>query len=918
MGWSTPVVQYFVDSGALSSWVDHAAAVALIDAAARAWTTPTVALTLVNGGMLAEDVSGNNVYLGSSGPIWPADVASSNYAAKQIAIVLDTDGTLTDMLLGSGASSLVSCRTNAVTESVDLFIQPGKVAHAVMLLNGRCTGPAPEQQVQMQYQLMRAFGRVLGVGWSQLNDNVFTGMPAPTYAQQQHWPIMHPIDIVCGLYTYQCLPQPFTLREDDISALQLVYAPNWYNTDLPDQVVISGSLTFPAGQGMNGVNLIATREIPWLQYGKETWGTVSAVSGFQTRADNGNPVTGPTADSMNVQGSAYPTLPGNWLFFGVPSLPQGPWMNVYITSEPINPLYIGAYSVGPYRTGQAVPSGDAVSLVYGVASKSSGKRYGVVPVANAANTCAAADGTEAAPMAVSVTGEWAGVLCGYGHTSWASVAVRAGRTATVEVTATDEAGAASSAKARPVLGLWHASDAVGTLPTVAQSNSVFNGRLNGTTQLKSAITTTETLRLAITDQRGDGRPDYTYRARVLYADSVQPTQLRAGGGAVHIVGTGFEPGNTVTIGGVLAAINSQTATTIDALAPSLAAVGNTAVNDVVVNDLRTGGTAIISAALSYSSAPADTLTVVIAPQAAVDVAAITTFTVRLLDASGHAAANAPIAFTAVRGAVVFNVCGQAACTVMTDSSGVATTTLAAQAAGSVTQQAAAHSGTVVQTGFTATLVRTLTLARTVQYVATGAGTVFAGSVLALAGDAPAANVSVIWMAGSGVVAGGSSITANSMTGSNGRATIAATASLGEGAQATLQACAWTSVCTTMDIVAAAAADLRLVALSGDMQTVSAAATLTPVVLRVTDTLGHAIAGAAVALHQQVVGWQPACTSGRCPVAPTYGTSTTTALSDNDGLVSFAPLQYADTATVTRVLAAVGTQAALAVTLNKTP
>ena len=76
----------------------------------------------------------------------------------------------------------------------------------------------------MQYQVMRAFGRILGLGWSQTNDNVFTGSPAATPQQAANWPIMHPIDVICGPYTYQCLPNPFTLRTDDISGMALLYS----------------------------------------------------------------------------------------------------------------------------------------------------------------------------------------------------------------------------------------------------------------------------------------------------------------------------------------------------------------------------------------------------------------------------------------------------------------------------------------------------------------------------------------------------------------------------------------------------------------------------------------------------------------------------------------------------------------------
>ena len=77
--------------------------------------------------------------------------------------------------------------------------------------------------MELQYKLERVFGRVLGLAWSQTNDNVFTGTPTPTHNQALNWPIMHPVDIICGLYNYQCLPNPFTLRPDDVASMVLVY-----------------------------------------------------------------------------------------------------------------------------------------------------------------------------------------------------------------------------------------------------------------------------------------------------------------------------------------------------------------------------------------------------------------------------------------------------------------------------------------------------------------------------------------------------------------------------------------------------------------------------------------------------------------------------------------------------------------------
>ena len=267
--WKQSTLLYSTDPGSLSASLNHAAADALVAAAAGVWNVPVASLTVGNGGKLAEHVSGNNTYLGTNGMVWPADVASSNAAAIPIAVVYDTDGSVTDLLLGAGASDPSSCRQNGVSESVDAFDPAGYILHAIIVVNGRCTGTAAAAQSQLQYQLERVFGRVLGLAWSQANDNVFTGTPTPTYDQAMHWPIMHPLDIICGPYTYQCLPSPFTLRPDDIASLVLLY-PNVQGAALAAGKQVSlaaaegvfGEVDFPTGQGMAGVECAgATAEL---------------------------------------------------------------------------------------------------------------------------------------------------------------------------------------------------------------------------------------------------------------------------------------------------------------------------------------------------------------------------------------------------------------------------------------------------------------------------------------------------------------------------------------------------------------------------------------------------------------------------------------------------------------------------------
>ena len=256
--WAQSNVLYYTDPGGLSGAVNHQAADALVAAAAGVWSNVPVAnIALNKGGSLAEHVSSGNAYMGPGGMVFPADVQSANYASVPIAVIYDTDGSVTDTLLGVGASSPSSCRQNGVTESVDRFDPVGYIQHAIIVLNGRCTGTAPQLQLQMQYQLERVFGRVLGVAWSQTNDNVLMGAPTPTYNQALNWPIMHPIDIICGAYSYQCLPNPFTLRPDDIASLVLLYpvtgtaAPGKQAGSQAGQSLI-GAIQFPTGQGMAG------------------------------------------------------------------------------------------------------------------------------------------------------------------------------------------------------------------------------------------------------------------------------------------------------------------------------------------------------------------------------------------------------------------------------------------------------------------------------------------------------------------------------------------------------------------------------------------------------------------------------------------------------------------------------------------
>jgi IPT/TIG domain len=915
---------YFTDPGNLSSSVNHAAADALVAAAANVWNVPTASLVLAQGGALDEHVSGANTFLGPSGLIFPADVQSSNSAAKQIAIIYDSDGSITDLLLGNGASDPTSCLQNGVTESVDSIIPMGYIQHAILVLNGRCTGSDPEKQMQLQYQLMRAFGRVLGLGWSQTNDNVFTGSPQATFNQAMNWPVMHPIDIICGPYTYQCMPQPFTLRPDDLSALAQLYpipegtaGPGKMDT-LLNASQFQGEIYFVDGQGMQGVNVVGRR---WQQYTDpsqaEDWQTASSVSGTYYRQSNGNPVSEPDTSMAGSQGSPNNSLEGFFDLARVPMLP-GDWQLIILETEPVNPLYTGQYAVAPY-TATVEPSGSNLSLVEGLFS-SYQQAFLDFTVSDSASSCnTGSDGTEAAPAPVVASGWWPGLLCGYGHTAWSSFTVQGNRSLTLEVTAEDEQGFATTAKAMPVIGLWNATDPLGSLPGLASAGEAFNGEAAGMTTVTTSFTQPDQLRMVIADERGDGRPDYNYQARVLYADSVTPATLSAAGGTITIRGMGFRTGNAVFVNGVAATVASWSANTIVATAPSLRTLGSsTALTaTVTIEDLSTGGTTVMTQALSYA-APVTTLSLLTAPSGNVILAqpAVIPFAVQvLLGDEVTPVVGEAVTFTATTGVVQFAACGAATCTLQTDARGIATTFVIPEASGAVTLQATGIDGTATASFTSVVEVRTATAMQPMEYVAAGSTLVWMPQLSVADNTAATTGVVVDWQTISGSVV--VSPTQSQVNTEGIASTLATVGPLAPGAQALLSGCAWTNICATFATQGVDPADLRLIAVSGANQTIPAGGTFTPVVLLVTDTASNPVAGAVVEVYQTVDAWQPPCPDrGRCPIAPVLASSQYSVTSDANGLLSIMPQQLPGVAETTNLAAATGTQGFLSLTLQK--
>jgi len=74
-----------------------------------------------------------------------------------------------------------------------------------------------------------------------------------------------------------------------------------------------------------------------------------------------------------------------------------------------------------------------------------------------------------------------------------------------------------------VIGIWQLSDQSGN-PAPASTPSAFNSTTWGMSRLDAQFTLSDTFRVGVADYRGDGRPDYFYRASLLYSDTVTPAR----------------------------------------------------------------------------------------------------------------------------------------------------------------------------------------------------------------------------------------------------------------------------------------------------------------------------------------------------------------------------------------------------------
>ncbi len=919
--WAGGRVNYYVDQGPLNDSIANQQATAMVDAAAALWSAvPTAGVTLVDMGQLNEDVSGADIAAANGVITQPADVTPSA-TGYPVGVIFDADGSVIDAIFGTGASQPTSCQNNGVMFWLDNFNADATFAHGMIVVNGLCAANAAMLEM-MNYELERAFGRILGLDYAQVNpDALLDELPGGTAG----WPVMQPLSGVCTQSGGECIPNPAVLRYDDIAALNRIYPITSANLGsfpgkqitAANTVSIQGTVSFRTGLGMQGVNAVArpldANRNPLYEY------AVSFVSGGYFNGNRGNPIIGfddANGNPLARWGSDDASMQGFFDLSGMPLPPGVVSADYEVTFEAINPLYILADSVGPYLDGQVAPSGTLQSISVPSLAAGSARTLTVNVADSAAGGYTDAIGAEAAPRMMPASGMWCGRLSQVGQSDWFTFPVRGGRSFTVVTQALDETGTPTESKAMPALGVWDAFDPVGAVAIGAGPG--MNGLATGESWLQVTADADDLVRIGIADQRGDGRPDYAYNGWVLYADTVQPLRLPASGGPIVIKGMGFRLEDSVRVGGQQAVVTGISPNEITAVAPPAAGGVTGSVNVEVDDQPLFTAAAVIAGGVSYDSGGGDALTLLTAPMNTVPIGVPLPFTVTALGPDLTPAGGVTVIFTVASGTATL-ACGLTTCSVTATGDGRATMNATAVDGSWSIVTAALTNGSSLQAQFAGGTPPSLSALTPQLSLAAGATIAWTVEALVLNNGIPLSGQAVTWQTGGSGIAALGSIA--SITGPSGiAAKILTVGPLGEGQQVTATACLnGTGQCVSFNVLGARPEYATLEAVSGTNQSLSVAGTPGQIVLRLLDMDGNFMAGGTVTLYQALYAWSPPCPPhGVCAQGALLATQAATATSALDGTVAFIPASLPGVATNLLGLAASGETSSVNIAVEQHP
>ena len=874
--WANGAITYFTDQGNLSATMSGPNADAFVAAAFAKWTSiPTAAISAAHGGQLAEDVSGANVTLVNGVLTLPTDIQPSAIGTP-IGVVYDADGSVTDALLGVGASNSANCASSGAFGGVDNISTGAQFLHALVVLNGNCAATS-SQLPDLQYHLVRVIGRVLGLDWSQANLNVITLNPPPNSADYAGFPVMHEVDPascvpIANCYSNNGTVDPSQPKMDDDASLSRLYPVTAQNiANFPGKQIfaqqtarIHGSIFFRdvsglAAQPMQGVNVVA-RWIDPRTHQPSRSSVASCVSGFLFVGNAGNLISGFTdinGNAFNRYGSDDQTLEGFFDLAGL-QIPSGASAQYELTIEAVDPLW--SENTGPYgSTAQVLPSGTILPLTVNV-TLGGDVQQDIVVQSGAVQTSQWYGSTSyASPAQIPVNGNWAGDLNSYGAADFFQFSAQANRTLSVIVNALDESGNLSDRKLLPVIGMWSLANP-GQSPAPANTPSAFNTAYFAESRLDAQILQGTTFRLGIADYRGDGRPDYRYNARVFYGDSIAPARASVAGSLITVQGLGLQSNTQVQTGGFSVPVLAASATQLLVATPQLA----DGVYDLLLSDVNTGGSSTMTGVLTVGAGPSDILQRISGNNTATPVGgqAAIPFIVRVVQADGVTpVAGASIQLSASP-ALAFSACGGgASCTVLTDQSGYASTFMTVLTAGVMTVTAtlapASYSSpqqvTTTLLGTSSQLDLSLTTPRV--WIAQGATVNIPLTARLLSNGAPLSGSSVSYQ----IMQGAATLSAASaQTNASGFASVnVQVTSASSGLQILVCAAPGNSPCQTFTATVVPLSALQLQPVAGTLQIIPSAQAFQPVVVRVTDSASppDPVLGASV-LFQSYVGRVP--------------------------------------------------------------